>query len=107
MTAALASSGSAEAASISVSSSHRMSFVLLAREREEPLAQPTPRPVETHLGGGGGDPELFGDGLVGHVVDVAEDDDRLQARRQLLESIAQAVTQVGGHGQALGVAVGR
>src|SRR6059058_2425219 len=78
----------------STTSSHRTGPLLcqsLPPGGEEPLPQLLAGPVQAHLGGRLADTELGGDRLVGQVVDVTQDDDRPQARRQILEGDGDAV----------------
>src|SRR2546428_4189426 len=67
--------------------------LLLSLERVQLLAQPATGPVEPDLGRCLRDAELGGYGLVGQVVDVAQDDDRPQPRRQIGEGGADAIVQ--------------
>src|SRR2546429_3665985 len=96
---------SAMRASTGTTSSHRMCG-LLSTQREQLLPQLAPRPVQPDLGGRLGDAELLGDRLVGKVVDIAQDDDRPQLRRQLLEGIIHPAAQQAGLGHGDRVDVG-
>src|SRR5207302_6230777 len=83
-------------------SSHRMGL-LLSPVREQLLPQPAAGAVEADLGRRLRDPELRRDRLVGHVVDVAQHDDRPQPRRQLLQRGLDAVVERAPLSHRLGV----
>src|SRR3954447_6549018 len=86
---------SAASDSSSATSSHRTFVALLvswvSTLREKLFPQLLASAVQADLGGRLGDAELGGDGLVGQVVDVTQDDDGPQARRELAQRNREAV----------------
>src|SRR5438477_7019425 len=88
-----------------LTSSHRMG-ALLSQLREQPLPETAAGPVQVHLGRRLADAELVGDGRMGQVVDVAQDDHRPEAIGELLEGLVQPRSEEFGVGRRLWVVFG-
>jgi hypothetical protein len=61
----------------------------LSGQREHALAKAATGTMEADLRGTHGDTELFGNGVVGEIVDIAQDDDRTEAGRQVADRVVE------------------
>ncbi len=66
----------------------------LSGQWEHPLTKSAPGSMKSHLRRAHGNTQFLGDRIVGKVIDVSEDNDRAQPRRQVTDRLVDLVPKV-------------